>query len=144
MKNKAQYLVTSTPITSGASMKEEILHMMGVLSHSCWVLQCWQWSVRKKNIFPEIRSTGTESKKIDFLLSQNSLQYMGEHWLNNYFSMGRLPQVEVGRIFINTNIRYLKELLPHHTCASYQKQVPIHYQQEHTRTLRYGKDFITQ
>ena len=30
MKNKAQYLVTSTPITSGASMKEEILHMMGV------------------------------------------------------------------------------------------------------------------
>ena len=41
MKNKAQYLVASTPITSGASMKEEILHMMGVLSHSCWVLQCW-------------------------------------------------------------------------------------------------------
>ena len=76
MKNKAQYLVTSTPITSGASMKEEILHMMGVLSHSCWVLQCWQWSVRKKTIFPEIRSTGTESKKIDFLLSQNSLQYI--------------------------------------------------------------------
>ena len=44
MKNKAQYLVTSTPITSGASMKEEILHMMGVLSHSCWasmlVVEC--------------------------------------------------------------------------------------------------------
>ena len=41
MKNKAQYLVASTPITSGASMKEETLHMMGVLSHSCIVLQCW-------------------------------------------------------------------------------------------------------
>ena len=51
MKNKAQYLVASTPITSGASVKEETLHMMGVLSHSCIVLQCWQWIV---SIFGEV------------------------------------------------------------------------------------------